>query len=129
MLFFKARIAVYSREVVSGTQRNIGSVLASGYSNEKMIVVCGRCITNPNDVRQLIGSNSNYQLPDLGWLLAHEFGHALLKLYHPWDVFKGYTNTLTNSLSGGSKGQDPDNLMDYQNGRKVRFFQWLIFSK
>lgn len=58
--------------------------------------------------------------------LAHEFGHGQFSLRHPWDEFTNYNNTQARVLTGtGTAGQDPANLMDYQNGWKLRKYQWI----
>lgn len=57
---------------------------------------------------------------------SHEFGHGQFSLQHPWVQFTNYNSTQSRTLSGsGAAGQDPDNLMDYQNGWKLRKYQWV----
>jgi hypothetical protein len=65
----------------------------------------------------------------------HELGHALFRLQHPWLDNLGYYNTSANFriiINRGEtketillKGQDPENIMDYQNGNKLRKYQWV----
>lgn len=63
---------------------------------------------------------------DISRTTVHEFGHGFFLLEHPWDEFPNYNNTQQGVLGGQKiRGQDPDNLMDYQNGWKLRKYQWV----
>ncbi len=92
--------------------------IANGLKSDKINTICGNCITDQTFARRIGAPN----MPSLFWIFAHEFGHSQLELNHPWDDFENYNYT-----PGGQQGQDQDNLMDYQEGKKLRYYQWVKF--
>lgn len=79
-------------------------------------------IAPPGSGRMYIDGSGN----DVVRTTSHEFGHGQFSLQHPWVQFTNYNSTQNRVLSGsGAAGQDPDNLMDYRNGWKLRKYQWV----
>ena len=75
--------------------------------------------TDPEIFRHVLLCSSNHggAVTTFYNTVAHELGHAIFDLEHPFHesiiVSKGYVG-----------GKDPDNFMDYQDGDKSRKYQW-----